>query len=117
MYEVITYFESEADLKHFLETTRKFSKRFYHVKKVKLYAERAGFDTILRVTAIAISRDLTQIFKMEMNCDSKMIPIDPEIKKIYCPLISAEGYCDVFAHNGFQKTDMIRRDGVEMVRY
>jgi len=127
MYEVQKHFESEDDLRHFLNTTKKFSKRFYNVT-----GETVGtIQHILHIVAVAISRDLTYVLRMNIQCkeypktpadDDKdpdkrypefgWIPTNKEVKNLYYPF--ADNYQDIFDYNGFHKVGSIYNDGIDM---
>ncbi len=133
MYEVVQHFESEADLKHFLHTTKKFSKRFYNITGHSGIGVGDKPYFILHITAIAISRDLTYILKMAIRCDKVYestdhdevqaqkqpefgwIPKNEDTRNLYFPDISLGYYGNVFAYNGFHKIGSIRKDGVDLL--
>lgn len=133
MYEVQKHFVSEADLTHFLNTTKKFGKRFYNVRGTTHRDKDDNAHNTLHVTAIAISRDLTYILKMNIHCkDPKFntdeedktekypefgwYPIDEEINKLYHPFAVENDYQDIFSYHGFHKVGSMRKDGIDILR-
>lgn len=141
MYEITTYLSREADLTAFLDTTKNFGKKSYHYGGGGRLLRNGTEFPLFRVTAIAISRDVTYILYWDFPYDchieaaeyyakeSKLedeeaagkfplknaYPHDEKDRKLFYPYLSLEEsgrpYENVFASYGFTRANTISKDG------
>lgn len=141
MYEVeIRVYDRQPreKLYNFLEQTKNFSKKFYHMDK-----QVRGHNPYLKITALAVSRDVTYILHWKISCeqllskeaedDGVMIedmhiktfpawglePRNEESKYCFFPLLMEGGknYRNVFYINNFIGVQKLLKDGVDIVEH
>lgn len=127
--------KAKEQVQNFLDTTKNFGKRFYNA----IYDEE---DYTIRVTALAVSRDLTYILRWIIGCiperrqdEDKIDEILPkdilsgkvprygwelrlrEENKTWFPKFDKEIFFDVFYLNGFVHADVLKKDGVSIIKW
>jgi len=140
MYEVelrVYDRQPREKLYNFLEQTKNFGKKFYHMDKTLRGSPG------LNITALAVSRDVTYILRWDISCeqllskeaedDGVMIedmlnrtfpawglePRDEESKYCFFPLLleSGNNYQNVFYINNFIGVQKLLKDGVDIVEH
>jgi len=134
MYEIdVSVYNHSADeqIKNFLDLTKNFGKRFYNVDYYRREAR-------IRVTALAVSRDLTYILRWSIKCNRSTENVDDwpfedlvegnlppygwepkyeEEKNIWWPYYHKKKFFDVFKLNGFIWAEDLKKDGVSIVNW
>ncbi len=132
MYEVEVHvynMSAVEQVQNFLDLTKNFGKRFYNAD----YYER---EATIRVTALAVSRDLTYILRWSISCVRSTENIDDwpfeelvegnlppygwtplvkEERRVWWPNYSQKNFFDVFKLNGFILTNQLKKDGISIL--
>lgn len=127
MIEVTRQAETKKDVLDFIVLTGKFGKRFYKVTEGS-----KGNKKTIKITAIAVSRDLTYILKWEMEGkEVKPKPKDDELKAKKAPrfglvpkadrmnkflyhLQNTGDWTDILESRGFLEATELRKDGSDL---
>ena len=139
MYEILVNATMPLELEQFFAATKNFGKKFYTYGG-SFYSEREAtvYDGEIKITAIAISRDMTYILHFEpyakcwINSDEfkryagkthlngthppyNLVPDDVNLRSHLFPYEEDTGdYRDTFYWNDFVLVGNIRKDGVEL---